>query len=79
MKERKKKRREFAVCVRNTGYPASLELRKIYEILPDAEAAAHGLVRVIDESGEDYLFPKNFFVWLDLSQPVETAIVRAAS
>ena len=79
MKERKKKRREFAVCVRNTGYPASLELRKIYEILPDAEAAAHGLIRVIDESGEDYLFPKNFFVRLDLSQPVETAIVRAAS
>jgi hypothetical protein len=79
MKERKKKRREFAVCVRNTGYPASLELRKIYEILPDAEAAAHGLIRVIDESGEDYLFPKNFFARLDLSQPVETAIVRAAS
>ena len=79
MKGKKKKRREFAVCVRNTDYPASLELRKIYEIVPDPEAAAHGLIRVIDESGEDYLFPKNFFVRLDLSQPVETAIVRAAS
>ncbi len=78
MKERKKKRREFAVCVRNTGYPASLELRKIYEILPDSEAAAHGLIRAIDESGEDYLYPKSFFVRLDLSQPVEIALLRAA-
>lgn len=51
---------------------------KIYEVLPDAEAAAHGLIRVIDESGEDYLYPKTFFVQLDLSQPVETAIRRAS-
>ena len=79
MKERKKKPRELAVCVMNTGYPASLELRKIYEMLPDPKAAAHGLIRVIDESGEDYLYPKTFFVQLDLSQPVETAILRAAS
>jgi hypothetical protein len=79
MKEKKKKHQEFAVCVRNTDFPASLELRKIYEILPDPEAAAHGLIRVIDESGEDYLYPKNFFVRLDLSQPIETAILLAAS
>ena len=78
MRERRKKRREFAVCVRNTGYPAALELRKIYEILPDSEAAAHGLIRAIDESGEDYLYPKSFFVRIDLSQPVETALFRAA-
>jgi hypothetical protein len=78
MKERRKKRRQFAVCVRNRGYPASLELRKIYEVLADAEAAAHGLIRVIDESGEDYLYPKTFFVQLDLSQFVETAIRRAS-
>jgi hypothetical protein len=78
MKERKKKRREFVVCVRNTGYPASLELRKIYQVLSDPKAAAHGLIRVIDESGEDYLYPAKFFVRLDLSQPVETAIRRAA-
>lgn len=79
MKGQKKKPRELAVCVRNAGYPASLELRKIYEVLPDPEAAAHRLIRVIDESGEDYLYPKNFFVRLDLAQPVETAILRAAS
>lgn len=79
MKGRRKKGRELAVCVRNNGYPASLELRKIYEILPDPEAAAHGLIRVIDESGEDYLYPKAFFLQLDLTQPVETAILRVAS
>ena len=79
MKGKKKKRREFAVCVRNTDYPASLELRKIYQILPDLEATAHGLIRVIDESGDDYLYPKIFFDRFDLSQPVEIAIVRAAS
>lgn len=79
MKERKKKPRELVVCVKNTDYPASLELRKIYEVLPDPKAAAHGLIRVVDESGEDYLYPRTFFVRLDLSQPVETAIRRAAS
>jgi hypothetical protein len=79
MKTRKKKRREFVVCVRNTGYPGSLELRKIYEVLPDPKAAAHGLIRVIDESGEDYLYPEKFFARIDLSQSIETAILRAAS
>ena len=79
MKGRRKKHREFAVCVQNTDYPASLELRKIYEVLPDPDAATHGLIRVIDESGEDYLYPNNFFVRIDLSRPVETAILRAAS
>jgi hypothetical protein len=67
------------VCVQNAGYPASLELRKIYEVLPDPDASTHGLIRVIDESGEDYLYPNNFFVRIDLTQPVETAILRAAS
>jgi len=79
MKGRRKKHREFGVCVCNAGYPASLELRKIYEVLPDPDASAHGLIRVIDESGEDYLYPKNFFVRIDLSQLLETAILRAAS
>ncbi len=46
---------KFVVCVRNDGYGASLELRKLYEILPD-EAAAHGQIRIVDESGEDYLY-----------------------
>ena len=63
----KKRTREFVVCVANTGYPASLELRKIYEVLPDPDASTHGLIRVIDESGEDYLYPNKFFVRIDLS------------
>ena len=50
-----KPRRSFAVCVRNDGYEVSLELRKIYEVVPDKVAARHRQVRVIDESGEDYL------------------------
>jgi hypothetical protein len=73
-----KRKRQFVVCVRNTGYPASLELRKIYQALPDADAEAHGLMRVIDESGEDYLYPRTFFVAVDLPQEVATAVRRAA-
>jgi len=72
------KKKRFVVCVRNTGYPASLELRKIYQALPDADAEAHHLVRVIDESGEDYLYPEKFFLALDLPQVVETALRRAS-
>lgn len=72
---RKKKR--FVVCVRNTGYPASLELRKIYQALGDDGAEAHGLVRVIDESGEDYLYPQDFFMAVDLPQRVASAVRRA--
>ncbi len=71
------RKKRFVVCIRNTGYPASLELRKIYQALPDADAEAHDLVRVIDESGEDYLYPGKFFLALDLPQGVETALRRA--
>ena len=72
-----RKKKQFVVCVRNMGYPASLELRKIYEALPDKDAALHGLVRVIDESGEDYLYPATFFKAVDLPQEVATAVRRA--
>jgi hypothetical protein len=71
------KKKRFVVCVQNIGYPASLELRKIYEALPDADGEAHNLIRVIDESGEDYLYPESFFRALDLPQAVETALRRA--
>jgi hypothetical protein len=50
---------QFVLCVKNDQYPASLEVRKIYQVVPDAAAARHRLVRVIDESGEDYLYPSN--------------------
>ncbi len=54
-------RRQFVICVDNEGYPASLERWKVYRALPDREADAHGLVRVIDESGEDYLYASVLF------------------
>jgi hypothetical protein len=51
----------FVVCIKNEGYAASLEVRKIYRVLPDARATKHRLIRVIDESGEDYLYPSSYF------------------
>ena len=62
---------QFVVCIRNEGYSASLELRKIYQVIPDARAAEHRLIRVIDESGEDYLYPVDYFVPIELPQAVE--------
>ncbi len=51
----------FLVCVANDGYEASLELRKLYKVVPDSQAERFGQVRVVEESGEDYLFPDSFF------------------
>ncbi len=58
----------FAVCIRNDEYPASLEVRKIYQMIPDTRAAEHQLIRAIDESGEDYLYPADYFVPIELSE-----------
>jgi hypothetical protein len=71
-------KRHYAVCVRNDNYPASLELRKLYPVLEDSFAAEHGLVRVIDESGEDYLYPNEFFLQVDLPKSVEKALAKIA-
>lgn len=60
----------FAVCVDNSEYPASLELYKIYRVLPDDDAATDGDLRLIDESGEDYLYPDDRFVLIELPQTV---------
>jgi hypothetical protein len=68
------KLRKYAVCVKNTGHHASLEIRKIYALLPDAEAARHHLVRVIDESGEDYLYPEKWFISVNLSPTARRAV-----
>jgi hypothetical protein len=62
---------KFVVCIDNDSYPASLELHKIYRVLPDADAAADGDLRIIDESGEDYLFPSSYFVPIQVPQIVE--------
>ena len=56
----------YLLCVKNAGYEASLERRKVFRSLPNSKAEGHGLVRVIDESGEDYLYPGDFFVAIDL-------------
>ena len=65
----------FAICIDNVGYEAALEIRKIYETIPDEEAARLGLTRVIDESGGDYLYPATYFVPIDLPQKVERAML----
>ena len=64
------------VCVRNAGYEASLERRKLYAIIPDRDAERHGQLRVVDESGEDYLYPANRFAPVRL--PAETREVLVA-
>jgi hypothetical protein len=72
------KKQNFAVCVRNDGYGASLEFRKLYAVVADSDAEANGLIRVIDESGEDYLYPAEFFQKLALSSEVQRALSLAS-
>jgi len=66
----------FVLCVRNNGYSASLELWKVYRLLSDEKAAKRYQVRVIDESGEDYLYPEEYFVPIKLPQAAERAVLR---
>ena len=73
-----KSQAEFVVCINNEGYPASLELRKIYRTLPDQKAKKHSMLRVVDESGEDYLYPESCFVPIKLPQAAEEAFLHAA-
>lgn len=72
------KKHSLVVCVANEGYEVSLELRKLYEVLPDADAAGHGQLRIVDESGEDYLYPANLFVAVALPEPVVEQVLHAA-
>lgn len=78
MKSKKVFEHKFAVCVRNTHYLASLELRKIYEVMPDESASEVHEIRVIDESGDDYLYPENYFVAIDLPQAVGRALLKTS-
>ncbi|MBI3677417.1 MAG: hypothetical protein HY243_12460 [Proteobacteria bacterium] len=70
--------KQLVVCVENEGFAASLEKRKIYVALRDLAAEKHGMLRVIDESGEDYMYPKAFFRSIALPQPVKKAVLAAA-
>ncbi len=68
----------FAVCINNDGYKASLEIGKLYRVIPDDDAAAHGYIRVIDESGEDYGYLETHFFLLDVPQALANALKMAA-
>ena len=69
---------DLAVCVDNSGYEAALERRKLYALLPDAEAESRGLLRVVDESGDDYLYPAKNFHKVELPAAVRRAVFQAA-
>ena len=72
----KRHKKQFAICIRNDDAD-DLEIRKVYRILPDPRAAKDGLLRVIDESGEDYLYPANYFVAVELPRETEHALSPA--
>ncbi len=77
MRTMKNNKQQFVVCVDNADYPSSLELHKIYRVLPDEDAAVDGDLRIVDESGEDYLFPSSYFVSIDVPLPVEESLLKA--
>ena len=77
MRQRKSRSKQFAVCIDNRGYPASLELHKIYRVLRDAEAVADGDIRVVDESGEDYLYSADRFVEIEPPQTVRRSLIHS--
>ena len=66
----------FAICVQNTDYPASLELRKLYQVVLDDNAREDGLIRVVDESGEDYLYPADYFLLVDFPSHVRETLAQ---
>jgi hypothetical protein len=72
------KHRRFAVCIRNEDHEESLELKKIYELLEDPRAEEHDMIRVIDEEGEDYLYPRAWFLLIELPDRIEQAILELA-
>lgn len=76
MKNTPKKALRFAVCINNADYPTSLELHKIYQVIPDPEIEQDGDIRIIDESGEDYLYAADLFVLTELPREVERAILQ---
>jgi hypothetical protein len=76
MRSRKKVSQKFVVCINNSEYHASLELHKIYRIIPDINAESDGDLRVIDESGEDYLYPNSYFIPIKVPHKVEKSIIN---
>jgi len=78
MPSSRRKKQGFAVCLRNAGYAASIEVRKLYAFLDDPDAEANNLIRVVDESGEDYVYPVRMFQKLVLPAEIQRAL-RLAS
>jgi hypothetical protein len=78
MKRMNRKKAVFAVCINNTDYPASLELHKIYRVFADEEAAKDGDLRIVDESGEDYLYPAKDFIFIGVPAEVRGALLQAS-
>jgi len=79
MKKTRKSKARFAVCVKNKGYQASLEIGKLYRVIDDPTAEAHGYLRIVDESGEDYGYAQDRFFAIDLPKPLAKALLKAAS
>jgi hypothetical protein len=77
-KNKKNTETGFVVCLKNEGYDASLERHKIYRILHDPEAEKDGDLRIVDESGEDYIYTKDWFVLIEVPKAVETSLFRTA-
>ena len=69
--------KELVICVKNDGYDVALERRKLYVSIADPVAEKHGQLRVVDESGEDYLYPREFFVPVELPQSIRRAVLLA--
>ncbi len=78
MRSTKKQARRFVMCIQIEEYAASLEARKLYEMIPDSKAESQQQLRVIDESGEDYLYPKKYFIPIDLPSDIEQTVINAA-
>ena len=68
----------FVVCINNADYPASLELHKIYRVVPDKDAMANGDIRIVDESGEDYLYPASYFISIQVPHKVEESLLQVS-
>lgn len=62
---------QYVICIKNDEYPASLEPKKIYQVISDPQASEHGYIRIIDESGEDYLYPADYFIPIELPKAIE--------
>ena len=70
---------KYVICLSNEGYAASLEVRKLYELLPDPKAAAMHCIRIVDEDGEDYVYPENLFMPMEVSDSVSRALHKLAA